>query len=416
MNQASEELEATAKVFGSAYFLMKRERPFTDFPHLIDLQQSNGLNMGSVLHSRITAADICDRIGNEMRQKLVSAIKSSGEKIGVMIDEATTKSQKPALVICLRVVLNGIPTSMYLDLVELKKTDSQTIVNSLLGSLKKLGMDTEYLKDHLICFASDEASVMTGRVSGVATKLKEIFPTIIFWHCANHKLELAVNDCVASVAGINHFKIFMDKLYSIYSASPKNRIELQQAASALDSELQKIGRILDTRWVSSSYRATSAVIRSFSSLAKHMKIASDDKERDTRERLKYSRMLSYLTSKNFVLNLALMSEALSELSSLSLVLQSRDITFVQAHKKIKILIAVFTERKEKPGKFVDDATKEIAEHGTYQGAHISTSSRISVPLINADQSYQALADNLSTRLFTTCSRSSNKDGGLNEAS
>lgn len=81
MNQASEEeLEATAKVFRSAYFLMKRERPFTDFPHLIDLQQSNGLNMGSVLHSRITAADICDRIGNEMRQKLVSAIKSSGEK------------------------------------------------------------------------------------------------------------------------------------------------------------------------------------------------------------------------------------------------------------------------------------------------------------------------------------------------
>ena len=133
-----------------------------------------------------------------------------------MIDEATTKSQKPALVICLRVVLNGMPTSMYLDLVELKKTDSQTIVNSLLGSLKKLGMDTEYLKDHLICFASDGASVMTGRVSGVATKLKEIFPTIIFWHCANHKLEFAVNDCVASVAGINHFKIFMDKLYILY--------------------------------------------------------------------------------------------------------------------------------------------------------------------------------------------------------
>ena len=77
---------------------------------------------------------------------------------------------------------------------------------------------------------------------------------------------------------------------------------------------------------------------------------------------------------------------------------------------------MFTERKQKPGKFVDDATKEIPEHGTYQGAHISTSSRISVPLINAGQFYQALADNLSARLFTTSSRSANKDGGLNGAS
>jgi hypothetical protein len=417
MNQATEEeYETTARVFRTAYFLMKRERPFTDFPHLVDLQQLNSVNMGSVLHSRVTAADICDHIGYEMRKKLVSAIKSSGEKIAIMIDEATTRSQKPTLVICLRVVLNGQPTSMYLDLIELERADSQTIVNSLLGSLKNHGMDTDYLKEHLICFASDGASVMTGRASGVAIKLKEIFPTIIFWHCANHKLELAVNDCVSSVGGINNFKIFMDKLYSLYSASPKNRIELQQAAETLESELQKIGRMLDTRWVASSYRAASAVIKSYPALAEHLRTASNDTGRDSRERSKYSGMLSYLTSRNFVLNLALMSDALQELSTLSLALQSRGITFVQAHKKIKILIAVFIARKEKPGKAVEDATNEIEEKNTYQGIQISVNNRISVPLINATQFYQALADNLSARLFTTSSRSGNRDANLNEAS
>ena len=58
--------------------------------------------MGHVLHSRMSAADICDHIGNEMRKNEVKAIKDSREKIGIMIDEATTNSLKSSLVVCLR--------------------------------------------------------------------------------------------------------------------------------------------------------------------------------------------------------------------------------------------------------------------------------------------------------------------------
>ena len=46
--------------------------------------------MGHVLHSRVSAADISDHIGNEMRKNVVKAVKDSREKIGIMIDEATT--------------------------------------------------------------------------------------------------------------------------------------------------------------------------------------------------------------------------------------------------------------------------------------------------------------------------------------
>ena len=95
MHQATEqEYETTARVFRTAYFLMKRERPFTDFPHLIDLQQANNTDMGSILHSRVTAAAICEHVGNEMRKNLIKAVIDSGEKIGIMIDEATTNSSK----------------------------------------------------------------------------------------------------------------------------------------------------------------------------------------------------------------------------------------------------------------------------------------------------------------------------------
>ena len=103
MNQATErENEIMVRVFRTAYFLMKKKQPFTDFPHLIDLQQLNEADMGHVLHSRVSAADICDHIGNEMRKNVVKAIKDSREKIGIMIDEATTNSLKSSLVVCLR--------------------------------------------------------------------------------------------------------------------------------------------------------------------------------------------------------------------------------------------------------------------------------------------------------------------------
>jgi hypothetical protein len=79
--------------------------------------------------------------------------------------------------------------------------------------------------------ACDGAAVMLGRKSGVAKLLKDEFPSAIVWHCANHRLELSVADTVKVVAGINRFKVFMDKLYAIYHASPKDSRELHEVLS-----------------------------------------------------------------------------------------------------------------------------------------------------------------------------------------
>lgn len=100
---------------------------------------------------------------------------------------------------------------------------------------------------------------MTGSKSGVGTQLEELFPTLVLWHCANHRLELAVGDAVAEVEKMNHFKLFMDSLYSLYSQSPKLTEELQASAREVSCELLKIGKVLDTRWSASSLRTIKAV-------------------------------------------------------------------------------------------------------------------------------------------------------------
>ena len=101
---------------------------------------------------------------------------------------------------------------------------------------------------------------MMGRQTGLATLMQQEFPNLVFtWHCLAHRLELAVGDPVKKVTGINHFKIFISTLYATYSMSPKNVRQLAKCAAELVVEIRKIGKILDTRWVASSFHTVSTV-------------------------------------------------------------------------------------------------------------------------------------------------------------
>jgi NADH:ubiquinone oxidoreductase subunit E len=71
--------------------------------------------------------------------------------------------------------------------------------------------------------------------------MKEKFLSLIMLHYLNHKSELSVGDTVKSVTGIDRFKAFIDTLYVVFNASPKNSRELEVCTNLLCTELQKIG-------------------------------------------------------------------------------------------------------------------------------------------------------------------------------
>ena len=68
------------------------------------------------------------------------------------------------------------------------------------------------MRNNLIAFCSDGASVMLGRNSGVGTRLKNDYPNIIVWHCLNHRVQHILDDSLNDIKQVNHFKIFMDKI------------------------------------------------------------------------------------------------------------------------------------------------------------------------------------------------------------
>ena len=70
LNAQSEQavFQSTARVFRTAYYVAKNNKPFTDFESLIDLQEGNSLDMGRVLHSKTVAVDIIDHVFSQMKK------------------------------------------------------------------------------------------------------------------------------------------------------------------------------------------------------------------------------------------------------------------------------------------------------------------------------------------------------------
>jgi hypothetical protein len=225
----AEHVETTIRVFCTVYKIAKQNRLFTDLPVDIELQELNGLNMGRVLHSNFSCANIVDHIAKEMN-KIAQYIIQHNIKISVMVDESTTVSHKSVLVICLRCTLNedDPPLLFIWDLVELENTTAAGIKDNCLSNFRSHEMDEKFLQECLISFACDGAAVMFGRKTGVATEMKREFPNLVVWHCCSHHLELAVSDMRNEVQGINHFHSYFDKLYSLYSMSPKSQRELTE--------------------------------------------------------------------------------------------------------------------------------------------------------------------------------------------
>jgi hypothetical protein len=219
-------------------------------------------------------------------------------------------------------------------------------------------MTEEFLTENLVSLTCDGAGVMFGSRGGVSKLFKDKFSSTIVWHCANQRLELSVHYTIRDVSGTNKFKSFVDKLYVVYHSSPKDARELQSCTTMLDVQILKIGRVLCTRWVASSFRSVMAVWQDYKALALHFEEAKNDKNRD-KKRCTYEVLLRKITSVEFILDLGLMFNALQELSELSLDLQESNIDLNKAHNKIVCFVSLLESRRKTPGPFIENHLKQL---------------------------------------------------------
>ena len=129
-----------------------------------------------------------------------------------MTDESTDIAVLKQLVLVVRYVTEeGVKTS-FLLIRDIHNGTAETIEAALLQGLVDKGLNKVKLRG----FGSDGASVMTGRISGVAVRLKSHSPRMISVHRVNHRLALAAAHAADGIPYLQRFKSILQTLFYFY--------------------------------------------------------------------------------------------------------------------------------------------------------------------------------------------------------
>ena len=305
-----EKHQQTIRTFRSAYLVAKEDLSFKKHPKLFELQELNGVDMGTILFSDHACQNIIQFLAKEMKQELITYLVGPDcHKFSIIVDESTTISNRTVLISYVRVVIRGVVQNVFWELCELKGTTASDIAKALYDSFVPfVGLET--VKKKLLALGCDGASVMLGCRGGVARKFAELIerPNLPAFHCVAHRLELTIHDAIKSVTEINHFSIFLDKLYVTFSRSPKSQRALEDIASETSCNLRKVGKIFDVRWCFSSYSAVNSLWENYSALYTFFSSPQS----------KLPKMANRLTRVEFVAQLCVIRDCLFELKALSL--------------------------------------------------------------------------------------------------
>ena len=148
----------------------------------------------------------------QLRDLLASPVYS------LLIDETTDRAIIKEMVIYVRFInLDAQIQTAFLRIVELANGFAVTIEETLMTFLDKYSIPLS----HLVGFGSDGASVMIGKHSGVAARIKAKQPILTSIHCMAHRLALAAGQAGDKVKFIaDTFKPTLKQLFYFYENSP----------------------------------------------------------------------------------------------------------------------------------------------------------------------------------------------------
>ena len=182
--------------------------------------------------------------------------------IGLMCDESTDISINKELIIFARVVLPNCGVHYrYLQTVELADGRAETIEKALLPCLDNYGLRM----DKVSGFGSDGASVMVGRKTGVATRLKRNNPSMLSIHCINHRLALGASQSIDTVKYLHKFNEILVGIFKFYHYSSVRQHALKEIQAICNDPVLKFKEPKSVRWLSHR-KAVEAIRRSLQSL------------------------------------------------------------------------------------------------------------------------------------------------------
>ncbi|CAM2117782.1 unnamed protein product [Caretta caretta] len=217
----------------------------------------------------------------------------------------------------------------------------------------------------MVMFTSDVASVMLGKLSGVAAQLKRDIPHLVQQHCIAHREDLGISDVWKEVKLIRDIETLMRTVHTVFCWSSRRICKFQEIVDASECESVAIRPRNEVSWLSMHFPLR-AIIRNYNPLLEYF-----EQDKDTDPVSKYCH--KKLNTMEYRITLEVMKDVLSELASLSTLLRNGPLH----------LLKHFTlhEVKSLCSKYKDFLAEEIVIISQYNDFKFAVAERIKSQLV-----------------------------------
>lgn len=262
-------------LFNTTHALAIKNRPFTDFKWLCNLQTKNDIQLGETyIHANASKTFLNFIAMNEL-SRICKQINNT-QFTCVIGDGSTDSSVKEQEMWFLRYASNGCINTDFIGIESCEKASAENIVKGLKTIIEgNVKMEWTEFCSKLIAVSCDGASVMTGVKAGVGALLRKTQSSIITIHCLAHRLELSLKDSAKTVKLYDKtVNVLAMGLYYFYHNSSLNRAMLNRSYNALktdeDPGLLLPTRVSGTRWIGHTVLALQNLTVSYKYILGHL--------------------------------------------------------------------------------------------------------------------------------------------------
>ena len=317
--------------FNTAYYLARKERPFSDYPDLLALQEKNGIEKRNGYRTPQAAADFIDFIAKEFKAPL-KEILVNAKYYSILTDGSTdTSVTEQELIYVMFLNEDGRVNMKFLSIENPARADAAHLVECIKEAFHRIGI--EDITTHLHGLNVDGASVNLGVHKGVAALLKNECPWLTAIHCFNHRIELAAKDAFGNSV-FEEIEQMLAFLHKLYQNSSKRLKALRELGVALGEKPPKPVKASGTRWIGHRYNAIKIVLKHYGAYMMHLEeLANNDSQIEKRDQIRG--YLNKWENGKYPISMAVYLDVLSVLTRMSLSEQKEQHDPVKAVRRIQ---------------------------------------------------------------------------------